>query len=94
MGTLRKGHGDVQSGVPFVFDERNVTSPDNGVAMASGVRRLTPRECEALQGFPRDWTRYDADDKELSDSARYRMLGNAVAVPVAQWIGRRIMANN
>jgi DNA (cytosine-5)-methyltransferase 1 len=49
-----------------------------------GVRRLTPRECERLQGFPDDWT------AGFSDSVRYRMLGNAVAVPVAQWIARRL----
>jgi DNA (cytosine-5)-methyltransferase 1 len=59
----------------------------------SGVRRLTPRECERLQGFPDDWTRWDDSGKELSDSARYRMLGNAVARPVAEWIGRRILAS-
>lgn len=52
---------------------------------ASGVRRLTPTECERLQGFPDGWT------EGHSDSARYRMLGNAVSVPVAEWIGRRIM---
>lgn len=56
-----------------------------------GVRRLTPRECERLQGFPEDWTRWGANGKEISDSARYRMLGNAVSVPVSRWIGRRIM---
>ena len=56
-----------------------------------GVRRLTPRECERLQGFPDDWTRYDDTGKEISDSARYRMLGNAVCVKVAEWIGRRLM---
>ncbi len=55
------------------------------------VRRLTPRECERLQGFPDDWTRWDADGKEISDSARYRMLGNAVTVPVANWIGNQIV---
>lgn len=55
------------------------------------VRRLTPRECERLQGFPDDWTRYADDGKEISDSARYRMLGNAVAVPVAEWISKRII---
>lgn len=49
-----------------------------------GVRRLTPRECERLQGFPDDWT------AGFSDSARYRMIGNAVAVPCAQWLGKRI----
>lgn len=56
-----------------------------------GVRRLTPRECERLQGFPDDWTRWRDDGREVSDSARYRMLGNAVAVPVAAWLGRRIL---
>ena len=56
-----------------------------------GVRRLTPRECERLQGFPDDWTLYDAEGKVISDSARYRMLGNAVAVPVANCIGKRIV---
>jgi DNA (cytosine-5)-methyltransferase 1 len=57
----------------------------------TGVRRLTPVECERLQGFPDDWTRWAADGSEISDSARYRMLGNAVTVSVAEWVGRRIM---
>jgi DNA (cytosine-5)-methyltransferase 1 len=56
------------------------------------VRRLTPRECERLQGFPDDWTRWLADGSEQSDSARYRQLGNAVAVPVVGWIARRLAA--
>lgn len=50
-----------------------------------GVRRLTPLECERLQGFPDGWT------DGQSDSARYRQLGNAVAVPVVEWIIRRIV---
>lgn len=50
-----------------------------------GVRRLTPVECERLQGFPDNWTDQEAD------SARYRMLGNAVAVPVAKWIAKRLV---
>ncbi len=62
----------------------------------SGVRRLTPTECCRLQGFPDDWNAYGImPDGELvpqSDSARYRQLGNAVAVPVARWIGERIVA--
>jgi DNA (cytosine-5)-methyltransferase 1 len=49
-----------------------------------GVRRLTPVECERLQGFPDNWT------ANFSDSTRYRMLGNAVTVNVAEWIGKRI----
>ena len=55
--------------------------PHNIVA---GVRRLTPLECERLQGFPDGWT------EGFSDSTRYKMLGNAVAVPVAEWIARRM----
>lgn len=54
------------------------------VASRMSVRRLTPTECERLQGFPDGWT------EELSDSARYRCLGNAVCVPVVEWIGRRV----
>ena len=49
-----------------------------------GVRRLTPTECERLQGFPDGWT------AGFSDSTRYSMLGNAVCVPVAQWMARRL----
>jgi site-specific DNA-cytosine methylase len=56
------------------------------------VRRLTPRECERLQGFPDDWTALDANRRAISDAARYRAIGNAVAVPVIAWIGRRLLA--
>jgi DNA (cytosine-5)-methyltransferase 1 len=54
------------------------------------VRRLTPRECERLMGWPDDWTRYADDGSEIADSHRYRMCGNGVVGPVAEWIGRRI----
>lgn len=60
------------------------------VVTGMAVRRLLPVECERLQGLPDDWTRWDADGKELSDSARYRLIGNAVAVPVARWLAERI----
>lgn len=64
-------------------------------SVASGVRRLTPTECCRLQGFPDDWNTYGIDDKGnrvvFSDSARYRQLGNAVCVPVIEWLGQRIM---
>lgn len=58
----------------------------------SRVRRLMPVECEKLQGLPENWTRYREDGTELSDSARYRMIGNAVALPVVTWIAHRIVA--
>lgn len=63
----------------------------NAIAGGFGVRRLTPRECERLMGLPDDYTRWDAGGREISDSARYRMLGNSIAVPVAKWIGERLM---
>jgi DNA (cytosine-5)-methyltransferase 1 len=52
-----------------------------------GVRRLTPRECERLQGLPDDWTAVNG----ASDTKRYGAIGDAVTVPVAEWIGRRIL---
>lgn len=63
-----------------------------------GVRRLTPLECEKLQGFPPGWTclcdcdPYSTVACTCPDSPRYRALGNAVAVSVAEWIGRRLVA--
>jgi DNA (cytosine-5)-methyltransferase 1 len=59
---------------------------------AMRVRRLTPRECERLQGLPDDWTAIGASGKPISDAQRYRMLGNAVTATVAAWLGRRIVA--
>lgn len=56
------------------------------VARTTRVRRLTPRECERLQGFPDGWT----DIPGASDSARYAALGNSMAVPVMAHLGRRI----
>jgi DNA (cytosine-5)-methyltransferase 1 len=53
------------------------------------VRRITPVECERLQGFPDGWTAF-SEGKPQSDSARYKQTGNAVAVPVVQWILERI----
>lgn len=68
------------------------------VLQAAVPRRLTPRECERLQGFPDDWTRWGVDENgepvEMADTPRYRMLGNAVSVPVAAWIGRRILEHH
>ena len=57
----------------------------NGTA----VRRLTPLECERLQGFPDNYTNIPS----ASDSARYKALGNSMAVPVMRWIGERIAAD-
>ena len=56
-----------------------------GMILSSTVRRLTPTECERLQGFPDNWTDGQAD------SHRYKQMGNAVAVPVVQWIINRLV---
>lgn len=58
------------------------------VAKETNVRRLTPIECERLQGFPDDWT------AGQSDTNRYKQMGNAVAVPVVEWIVKGIVAAN
>jgi DNA (cytosine-5)-methyltransferase 1 len=64
--------------------------PPAVVGMA--VRRLTPIECERLQGFPDGWTATPYRSKPAADGPRYRALGNSMAVPVLAWIGRRIEA--
>jgi DNA (cytosine-5)-methyltransferase 1 len=61
------------------------------VATAMQVRRLTPVECERLQGFPDGYTNIPWRKKpESPDGPRYKALGNSMAVPVMRWIGERI----
>lgn len=78
-GRLRAVHGSLSA-------EPSGTQYD-GVIDRMAVRRLLPIECARLQGFPDDWL----DGLELADSTKYRMLGNAVAVPVVEWIARRML---
>ncbi|MCP8465896.1 DNA cytosine methyltransferase [Pseudomonas sp. ZM23] len=64
------------------------------VQVASAVRRLTPRECERLQGFPDDYTLIPWRGKpaeECPDGPRYKAIGNSKAIPVVRWIGRRLL---
>lgn len=61
------------------------TTRQEAALVNQAIRRLTPVECERLQGFPDGWT------GEQSDTTRYRQLGNAVAVPTVRWIGDRLM---
>ena len=68
-------------------------SPRNAVMQASAVRRLTPKECERLQGFPDDYTQIPWRNKPAEncpDGPRYKAMGNSMAVPVMRWIGERI----
>jgi len=69
----------------------------HGVASGMAVRRLTPRECERLQGFPDDHTLIPWRGKspqDCPDGPRYKALGNSMAVPCMAWIGRRISAQH
>jgi DNA (cytosine-5)-methyltransferase 1 len=81
-GPQGKGYGNEEDPM-FTLD---TTSP-HAVATQATVRRLTPTECERLQGFPDGWTEGQAD------SHRYKQLGNAVAVPVVQWIIDRMVGD-
>jgi DNA (cytosine-5)-methyltransferase 1 len=62
------------------------------VVTRMAVRRLTPRECERLQGFPDDWTAVVYRGKGAADGPRYKALGNSMAVPCMAFLGRRIAA--
>lgn len=104
---FKRGQGSKARSDGFQLEQSpTLTSSDSGTQQSPGVliqrgadlgvRRLTPLECERLQGFSDDWTRWgvNADGLvvELKDSPRYRMLGNAVATVTARWIGRRLAA--
>jgi DNA (cytosine-5)-methyltransferase 1 len=73
---------------------RNNSDPVTEAAMhvihGMAVRRLTPKECERLQGFPDGYTDVTYRGKPAADGPRYRALGNSMAVPVMAWIGNRI----
>ena len=90
------------------FDEMNFTTTamhqtlragtpqsTGAVVPPSTVRRLTPTECERLQGFPDGWTAERIDEVKglvtQADSARYKQMGNAVAVPCVEWIVNRLV---
>jgi DNA (cytosine-5)-methyltransferase 1 len=99
VGTLKAGMTNNNSPV-IAFDAYNHTTSETNQTLRTGsdldkmgtvfassvVRRLTPVECERLQGFPDNWTDGQAD------SNRYKQMGNAVAVPVVEWIISRMVA--
>lgn len=80
--TLRRGGdgGGVQPAVAFDARQSDVIQ----------VRRLTPRECCRLQGFPDDYLDITYRGKPAADGPKYKALGNSMAVPCMRWIGRRI----
>jgi DNA (cytosine-5)-methyltransferase 1 len=90
----REGGAELEAGEPGApsFAVRatkvatlSISSYDTPRVSETIVRRLTPTECERLQGYDDGWT-----DGQV-DSARYRQLGNSVAVPCVEWIARRLV---
>ena len=80
-------------GSPRRLDSSDTSNgPPNILHSEMAVRRLTPRECERLQGFPDDYTLVEYRGRLAADGPRYRALGNSMAVPVMRWIGERIAA--
>jgi DNA (cytosine-5)-methyltransferase 1 len=85
------GDGEVSS----TLAARDYKDATDLVASKLSVRRLTPTECERLQGFPDSYTQIPWRNKEpenCPDGPRYKALGNSMAVPVMAYIGRRIQA--
>ena len=73
-----------------VFGALGSSHPQAQAIAGSAVRRLTPRECERLQGLPDDYTLVPYRKGMMADGPRYKALGNSMAVPVMRWIGERI----
>ena len=73
------------------LDAHNGSRRQNGVTDGFTIRRLTPRECERLQGFPDDFTLIPfRHGKPAADGPRYKALGNSMAVPVIGWVLNRV----
>lgn len=99
---FKAGQGAKAGGIGYAEEQSpTLTSASSGTNLAPAVmhgvavRRLTPVECERLQGFPDNhtlisWRGKDADD--CPDGQRYKAIGNSMAVPVMRWIGERIAA--
>ena len=88
-GTGMRETVDAQQYIPIALS----TVHDQNVQQGSAIRRLTPVECERLQGFPDNFTRIPYRNKsadQCPDGPRYKSLGNSMAVPVMRWIGERI----
>lgn len=107
-GTLRAAHGGGHAAVAFAHNQRDevremavagALAAEPGMKQTTylqlglHVRRLTPCECERLQGAPDGWTLVpNTKGRAMADGPRYKMLGNSFAVPVLRWIGTRIDA--
>ena len=97
-GTLRAAGGDYGGGSETIVTEKyrtkeNIPSKPKSIKdilkravqkVTYIIRRLTPVECERLQGYPDNWTKYGADGTEIADTARYRAIGNSICVYCAE----------
>jgi DNA (cytosine-5)-methyltransferase 1 len=81
---LERNQVNIEGDYAYTVDSVNT----GGVKVDTVIRRLTPLETERLQGFPDNWTQLDAEGMEVSDSQRYKMMGNAVTTNVVTAIGR------
>lgn len=104
-GTLRKTGGDCGGGSETIVTEKyrgseNIHSRPESIKdilkravqkVTYVIRRLTPVECERLQGYPDNWTKYGADGAEIADTARYRAIGNSICVYCAERVYRGIL---
>ena len=88
MGSNAGFHIDIAPTLKSSQQPPSVTQ-HNGVGMI--VRRLTPLECERLQGWNDNHTAVGADGKTISDTQRFKMIGNGVASPVAEWVGKCVI---
>ena len=85
--TMANGSNISEDGVAYTLDQ----AQGQAIQFASTVRRLTPVECERLQGFPDNYTDIPWRGKPHAPAGpRYKALGNSMAVPVMRWIGERI----
>lgn len=93
-GNLTRGAGASPSSEVFptlkADHGRGASDQDPHVLTGMAVRRLTPTECERLQGFPDGYTQVPFRNKPAADGPRYKALGNSMAVPCMAFIGRRI----
>lgn len=99
VAVFKGGQGSSAGGI--AYDENlspTLSAADSGsnrtpnLMNGMKVRRLTPMECERLQGFPDGYTLIPVNGKPAADGPRYKALGNSMAVPVMHWIGERIQA--
>jgi len=86
---IKRNQKNIEGDYSFTVDGANT----GGVRQDMKIRRLTPIECERLQGFPDDWTKYGADGEMISDTQRYKMCGNAVTTNVITEIVKRLITS-